>query len=99
MKVSWDDDSQYIMENKIHVPNHQPVGGVTGQTNRMVTHYITHVSLDSIGLNKYAPFFVVFSFSIKLLLFSYTFSLSQVLDIDLLYHVLDGILGQHLGFK
>ena len=23
MKVSWDDDSQY-MENKIHVPNHQP---------------------------------------------------------------------------
>jgi hypothetical protein len=23
MKVSWDDDSQYIMENKIHVPNHQ----------------------------------------------------------------------------
>ena len=24
MKVSWDDYSQY-MENKIHVPNHQPV--------------------------------------------------------------------------
>ena len=23
MKVSWDDDSQY-MENKIHVPNRQP---------------------------------------------------------------------------
>ena len=22
--VSWDDYSQYIMENKSHVPNHQP---------------------------------------------------------------------------
>ena len=25
MKVNWDDYSQY-MENKVHVPNHQPVG-------------------------------------------------------------------------
>jgi hypothetical protein len=24
MKVSWDDYSQCIMENKNHVPNHQP---------------------------------------------------------------------------
>ena len=24
MKVSWDDFSQYIWKNKIHVPNHQP---------------------------------------------------------------------------
>ena len=25
MKVSWDDYSQYIWKNKIHVPNQQPV--------------------------------------------------------------------------
>ena len=25
MKVNWDDYSQYFWENKIHVPNHQPV--------------------------------------------------------------------------
>ena len=24
MKVSWDDSSQYIMENNPNVPNHQP---------------------------------------------------------------------------
>ena len=64
MKVSWDDSSQYMESHKIHVPNHQPDGGILHEMfSNMNQLYVIHVHGEFRGI--VTPFIEATTWSAK----------------------------------